>query len=324
MSPDVPLEDRLFIPPVAAPPRPAPGRLVWTFEDARGQVRLVPPAGALEEPLRARVGEVLDAVTALVDRRSPAAELTRFNAAPAGTWRLSDPLWALLNDALDLADEVNGAWDPTLGALTDFWVAAGRALSLAPPDEAALEVPRSVSGWQGFRLHRPGQAAVQPGGTALDFDDVAAALACDQVMAALIEAGVEAACVRIGDNALGRGLLWDGQPWWAQLWPASGATEPRQVGALLDLGLGVSGLDPDAPLPVDGASGRRVAHGLVGVAVLDPSCFRAQALARALHVLGPYEGPAFAEAMNLPALFVERGPGGLLHRLSPALAAMEG
>jgi len=324
MSPDAPLEDRLFIPQVAAPPRPAPGRLVWTFEDARGQVRLVPPAGALEGPFRAQVGEVLDAVGTLVDRRSPAAELTRFNAAPAGTWRLSDPLWALLNDALDLADEVNGAWDPTLGALTDFWFAAGRALSLTPPDEAALEIPRAASGWQGFRLHRPGQAAVQPGGAVLDFDDVAPAVACDQVMAALAAAGVEAACVRIGDNALGRGLLWDGQPWWAQLWPATGPGGPRLVAALLDLGLGVSGLDPDAPPPVDGNTGRRVAHGLVGVAVLDPSCFRAQALARALHVLGPCEGPAFAEAANIAALFVERGPGGLLHRVSPALAAMEG
>lgn len=324
MSPDAPPEDRLFIPPVAAPPRPATGRLVWTFEDVRGQVRLVPPPGAIEARFRARVGELLDSVAALVDRRSPAAELTRFNAAPPGTWRLSDPLWALLNDSLDLADEVNGGWDPTLGALTDFWIAAGRDLSLTPPEAADLKAPRSVSGWQGFRLHRPGQGAVQPGGTVLDFDDVAAAVACDRVMTALGEAGVEAACVRIGDNALGRGLLWDGQPWWAPLWPVFEPAEPRLVAALLDLGLGISGLDPDTPAPVDGASGRRISHGLVGVAVLDPSCFRAQALARALHVLGPYEGPAFAEAMSLPALFVERGAGGLMKRVSPTLAAMEG
>ncbi|HEV7352604.1 MAG TPA: FAD:protein FMN transferase [Brevundimonas sp.] len=324
MSPDAPLEDRLFIPAVGTPPRPAPGRLVWTFEDSRAQVRLVPPPGALERPYRETVTRVLDETFALLDRRSPASELARFNGAPAGTWRLSDPLWAMLNSALDLADEVNGAWDPTLGALTDFWIAAGRALSLTPPDEAAIAPVRAVSGWQGLRLHRPGQAAVQPGGTVLDFDDVAAALACDRVMAALTESGVEAACIRSGDNALGRGLLWDGQPWWADLWPAGARSEPRLVGALLNLGLGVSGLDPDAPSPVDGAAGRRVAHGLVGVATLDPSCFRAQALARALHVLGPYEGPAFAEAMDLPALFVERGPGGLLYRLSPALAAMEG
>jgi thiamine biosynthesis lipoprotein len=324
MSPEAPVEDRLFIPVVPTPPRPAPGRLVWTFEDARAQVRLVPPPGALEAPFRALVSGALDEVAGLVERRAPAAELTRFNAAPAGTWRLSDPLWTLLNDALDLADEVNGAWDPTLGALSDFWTAAGRSLSLTPPDEAEIAPVRSVSGWQGFRLNRPGQAAVQPGGTVLDFDDVAAALACDRVMSALTGAGVEAACVRIGDNARGRGLLWDGQPWWAPLWPSGSRGQPRLVAALLDLGLGVSGGDPDGPPPVDGATGRRVAHDLVGVAVLDAACFRAQALARALHVLGPYEGPAFAEAANVPAVFVQRGPGGLMHRLSPALAAMEG
>ena len=49
---------------------------------------------------------------------------------------------------------------------------------------------------------------------------------------------------------------------------------------------------------------------------------RADALATALMVLGPYDGPEFAEAMGVAACFVERTPRGLVERMSPAFAAM--
>lgn len=41
-----------------------------------------------------------------------------------------------------------------------------------------------------------------------------------------------------------------------------------------------------------------------------------------LTVLGPYDGPEFAEAMQIAACFVERTPRGLVERMTPAFAAM--
>ena len=49
---------------------------------------------------------------------------------------------------------------------------------------------------------------------------------------------------------------------------------------------------------------------------------QADALSTALTVMGPYDGPAFAEAMGLAAHFVERTPRGLIERMTPAYAAM--
>ncbi|MFC0632761.1 FAD:protein FMN transferase [Brevundimonas balnearis] len=290
------------------------------MDSGGGQAQVVASSGLKEEEIRDGIADIAGSVRALLDRRSPSSELARFNAAPPGTWMLSDPLWEVLNQALDLADDVGGAYDPTLGALNDVWAEAATALSLTPPDDAALEAPRAVSGWGRFRLNRPAQAAVQPGGARLDFDDVVDAIACDRVLRALVDRGVEAASVRIGRNVIGRGLQADAMPWWAEIWSA-GESGPRWVVALLDLAVGVSGFGGRPP--VDGASGRPVDHDLQGVVALDPSGLRAQAMARALHVMGPFEGPEIAAAMDIPALFIQRTPYGIVERLSPALAAME-
>ena len=56
--------------------------------------------------------------------------------------------------------------------------------------------------------------------------------------------------------------------------------------------------------------------------VFDASAMRADALATALTVMGPFEGPEYAEAMGLAAQFVERTPRGLVEHLTPAFAAM--
>ena len=56
--------------------------------------------------------------------------------------------------------------------------------------------------------------------------------------------------------------------------------------------------------------------------MLHPSAMRADAYATALTVMGPFDGPEYAEAVGLAALFVERTPRGLVERMTPALAAM--
>ena len=56
--------------------------------------------------------------------------------------------------------------------------------------------------------------------------------------------------------------------------------------------------------------------------MLHASAMKADAYASALTVMGPFEGPEYAEAVGLAALFVERTPRGLVERMSPAFKAM--
>jgi thiamine biosynthesis lipoprotein len=61
---------------------------------------------------------------------------------------------------------------------------------------------------------------------------------------------------------------------------------------------------------IDPTTGRPVTHNLASVTVLAPRTEKADALATALLVLGPKAGPALAESLRIPALFIQRTPEG--------------
>ena len=105
------------------PPRP-PSDIIRALDGqtmgTTWSARVIAPPGVDEAVIRTAIEEEL---TAVVDIFSPwefDSEISRFNAAPEGMWAVSDPLWAVLNAAMDLGDETNGAVDPTLGTCPDL------------------------------------------------------------------------------------------------------------------------------------------------------------------------------------------------------------
>jgi thiamine biosynthesis lipoprotein len=330
-------DTRVLIPPTTRAPERPPSDLIWSLSgESMGttwSVRLVPPMGTTQAAFQAAIEEELARIIALFSPWTPDSEISRFNNAPAGTWQLSDDFWSLLNASLDLADDVNGAVDPTLGALVDLWGFGppGPRDPLNPlPAIEDIEAALAVSGWQKLRLNREAQAAVQAGGMKLDFSGIAKGHAVDRVSARLTGMGATSHLVEIGGELLGRGVKPDAQPWWVEIEAVPGSPAPHTVAALFDVAVATSGDWRRAfvheerlyPHTLDGSTGRPVDNGLAQVTVFDASAMRADAWATALTVLGPYDGPEFAEAMQIAACFVERTPRGLVERMSPAFAAM--
>lgn len=330
-------DDRVLIPPMTGAPERPPSDLIWSLSgETMGttwSVRLVPPPGAAQGDFAAAVEEELARIVAVFSPWEADSEISRFNAAPAGTWALSDDFWALLTQALDLADDVSGAVDPSLGALVDLWgfgPPGPRSVLLPLPSDEEIETARAVSGWQKLRLHREAQAAIQIGGMKLDFSGIAKGRAVDRVSDRLSALGATSHLVEIGGELKGRGVKPDAQPWWVEIEAVAGSPAPRTVAALVDLAMATSGDGRRAfthegrlySHTLDGATGRPVDNGLAQVTVFDASAMRADALATALTVLGPIEGPEMAEALGLAAHFTERRPDGLIERMTPAFAAM--
>ena len=243
------------------PVRP-PQDFIWDFGgETMGTtwaVRLVPPPGVTRAALQSAIEDELDRIILLFSHWEPRSELSRLNAAPPGFWAVSEPFWTLLNAALDLADDTNGAVDPTLGALVDLWGfgpsgprpmdAFGKGHTV--PFEEEIAAAKALSGWGRLRLNRDARAVQQLGGVKLDLSGIAKGHAVDKV------------------------------------------------------------------------SERLVDNGVASVTVLAETAMYADAMATALTVMGPEEGPAFAEAMNIAAAFVVRGEDGLTETLTPAFVAM--
>ena len=321
---------------MGAPPSRPPGedvvRLGGETMGTTWSVGAVAPAGVDETVLFAAAQAELDAVVAVFSPWEPASEISRFNAAPAGIWALSQAFWTVLDASMNLADDTDGAVDPTLGALIDLWgfgPSGPRIGAVLPSDEEIAEA-LAVSGWQTLRLNRDARGALQPGGMKLDFSGIAKGHAVDRVSEALTRLGATSHLVEIGGEMRGMGVKPDGQPWWIGLEEPPGAPSTRTVAALVDIAVATSGdwrraFEHDGrlyPHTIDGRTGRPIDNGVTSVTVFHASAMIADAWATALTVLGPDAGPATAEAYDLAAQMVVRTPDGVVEHLTPAFVAM--
>nr|WP_183205819.1 FAD:protein FMN transferase [Brevundimonas lenta] len=300
--------------------------------------RLVPPPGQDREAFQDAIQAELDRIISLFSHWDPRSELARFNAAPTGFWAVSEPFWNLLNDALDLADQTNGAVDPTLGATVDLWGFGPpgprpmNSFGTGPnlPFEEEIEATRDLTGWLNLRLNRDARAVQQPGGMKLDLSGIAKGHAVDRVSDRLTAMGATHHLVEIGGELRGRGVKPDAHPWWVELQQAPGAPAPRTVAALFDLAVATSGdwvrnyevYGQTYSHTISGRTGRPIDNGVASVTVLADTAMYADAMATALTVMGPQNGPAFAEQVKLAAAFVIRGEDGMTEVLSTAFRAM--
>ena len=335
-------DNRVLIPTHGRKPSPAPGSVIWDFAGetmgATWSVRLVPPPAVARAAFQSAIEEELARIIALFSHWDPRSELSRLNAAPPGFWAVSEPFWDLLNAAMDLADDTNGAVDPALGALIDLWgfgppgPRPQNAFGTGPtvPFEDEIAAAKARSGWGIVRFNREARAVQQLGGVKLDLSGIAPGHAVDRLSDRLTAMGATHHLVRIGGELRGAGVRPDALPWWAELQLAPGAPAPRTVAGLFDMAAATSGdrvrsfesYGQTYSHILDGRTGWPVENGVASVTVLASTAMYADAMATALTVMGPEDGPAYAEALNIAAAFVVRTGDGLIETVSPAFAAM--
>lgn len=289
------------------------------------------PAGLDRTALAAALQAELDRVIAQLSTWEPDSDISRYNRAPPGTWhRLPEPFNGLLGQALALAEDSGGAYDPTVGPLVALWGFGAAAPRTTPPGAEEIAAARQRVGWRQLR-HVPGSGRVlQPGGVQLDLVSIAEGHAVDRLGETLERHGVRHYLVEIGGELRARGHHPDGRPWRVAVADPLGGP-PLAIVALRDASIATSG-DYLAHFEhqgvryghaIDPHSGWPVRHDLASVTVLAGDSARAGALATALSVLGPQQGLAFARRHDIAALLLVRDEGGgpLLHLATPAWLA---
>lgn len=297
-------------------------------------VRVAAPAAHPLGPVRGAIEAVLDPVVAEMSPWVETSAISRFNAAPAGTWHGLPPMfWGVLSRALALAEATGGAYDPTLGALVELWGFGPAPRGRGVPAPERIAEARARSGWQRLQLRPATRELRQPGGLRLDLSSIAKGFAVDEVGRQLARLGLCHHLVEIGGEVRGAGVKPDGSPWWVAVeTPPGPSPSPEWLVALHGLAAATSGDYRRAftaggqsyAHTLDPVTGRPAAGDLASVTVLRPSCLEADALATALLVMGRARGLAFADRHGAAALFLERSPTGLSGAMSSALAAMLG
>ena len=140
----------------ADPPAPPPVRwggetMGTTYSVAVADL----PDGLTLKEAKAAVEDELAVVNRQMSTWDPGSELSRFNASGSTDWfPVSAETAAVVVLALDIADDSDGAFDPTVGPLVDQWGFGDAPRPTRAPSDDELAAARAVVGWQKLHARR--------------------------------------------------------------------------------------------------------------------------------------------------------------------------
>lgn len=290
---------------------------------------LIGDAGADETRARPLIEAELQQVVAQMSTWEPDSDLSRFNAAAAGTQHpVPAQLQAVLKAALALAEDSGGAFDPTVGPLVELWGFGPGRPRQAAPAPAEIEALRGRIGWP--RVQFEGGGLIQPGGLSLDLSAIAKGYAVDRIAEALRAAGYVDLLIEVGGELRAHGQHPNGRPWRVGLEGPS--VEGAATGIVLrDQAVATSGdyrqfFEQDGRRyshMIDPRSGQPIAQAGIAVSVVHASCMQADGLATTLSVLGPEQGFEWASERGIAARFVYRADDAWQERRTPAFEALQ-
>ncbi len=269
------------------------------------------------EQLQARIIETLERIDVLASTWREDSELSRFNASRHSDWiDTSIEFCHAIESALEISRVTNGAFDITVGPLVNLWGFGPGGDVRQPPSDEALRAVMAEVGYEGLQTRCESPAVRKLSGDIyVDLSGWAKGYAVDQVAALLDRNELSNYLVEIGGELRVRGHNAERLKWAIAIeTPSTTRRMPHSVLRLTDTGVATSGdyrnyFEHDGQLyshTIDARSGRPVSHALAAVTVVNPSAAYADAMATALLVLGPGEGPQRAEELDIAAYFLIR------------------
>ncbi len=258
----------------------------------------------------ARIAEI----EARMSLHSATSEIAQVNQnAGIAPVAVSKDTFVVVQEALEIAELSQGAFDPTVGPLVMAWDIGGDAPRRPPQAEIDTLLP--LIGYQRVTLNEEAQTiALQDAGMKLDLGGIAKGYAADEVAKVLTAHGVKSAIVNLGGNVLTMGVKVDGSPW------RIGIQNPRaeRGGHVMIVSLDDKTLVTSGPyerrFEIDGVeyhhildttTGYPVQTDITSVSIITDESFLADALSTAVYSLGFEKGMALINSLEtVDAVFI--------------------
>jgi thiamine biosynthesis lipoprotein len=277
--------------------------------------------------LHAGIDEQLERVNRSMSTYRPDSELSQISAAPIKTWITPSPdFFLVLTTALDVGSKSEGAYDVTVAPLVNLWGFGPDPAITEPPPEEKIRAAMSRVGQNNLRVDTAGHRVMKLSELSLDFSSLAKGYAVDKAADWLLSQGVTRFVVEVGGEMRLSGVSGRDDPWRIAI--EQPEPDNRSVAVTIhitDAGVATSGdyrnyfeyNGKRYSHEIDPRTGWPVAHDLVSVTVVHPSCMLADAWATALTVLGPDEAMKVAQAQGLAVYFIRRSENGFVHSHTP-------
>lgn len=306
-------------PGAAVGPAPAPSSAMVSVERARWLMGTLCTVVVEHRDRAAALGALtaaldeIDRLEVVMSSWREDSELARLNrSAAAGPVACTAELAAVLDSALVLARQTDGAFDPTVAPLVDTWDLRGMG---RVPEAAEIAAALARVGWSGLDFDRAaGTARFAGAGMSIDLGGIGKGFALDRAVATLARLGARRALVNLGGEVFAVG----------ERHTVTVAHPAARLAPVVELEVG------DACVSTSGQSERGfttggVRHGHVldphtgrpaataaSVTVVCRSATRADALATALLVMGRERAAGFVRGHpGVGALWLEPAGSGV-------------
>ncbi len=270
--------------------------------------------GALEADIVATLTHIDDVASTWRED----SELSRFNADRSIDWIIvSAEFCAMLDSAFAVSAATAGAFDVTVGPYVNLWGFGPAGDVAEPPADAVIDGTANSVGYDKIELDcAEGLVRKDDADIYVDLSGWAKGHAVDKLAAVLDERGIANYLVEIGGEIRARGHNSEALEWAIAVEaPSTTKRVPHAIVRLTDTGLATSGdyrnffehAGASYSHTIDPRTGRPVTHTLAAVTVVHESAAYADAMATALLVLGPEDGPELARELGLAAYFLVRG-----------------
>lgn len=276
-----------------------------------------------KEQLQSSILETLEAIDRLASTWREDSELSRFNANGSSGWiDTSIELCTAIERALEVSQQTDGAFDITVGPLVNLWGFGPDGDVSEPPAEDSLLAVMAEIGYERLQTRCDIPAVQkQDGRIYVDLSGWAKGYAVDELAALLDEKAYKDYLVEIGGELRVRGHNAEGLKWAVAIeTPSTTKRVPHSVLRVTNTSVATSGdyrnyFDHDGQHyshTIDARTGRPISHALAAVTVVNESAAYADAMATALLVLGPTEGPERANKLGVAAYFLIRDETGIV------------
>ena len=280
------------------------------------------------EAVRQDILDVLDSLDKLASTWRDDSELSALNANVSIDWiAVSEPFCDLLERTLGISRITDGAFDPTVGPLVNLWGFGPPGQVTEPPADADIVAAQHRVGFNLLEVDCNEQLVRKDvPDLYVDLSGWAKGHAVDLVAALLDSRGIENYMVEIGGELRVRGYNRHGSKWAIGIEaPSTSKRVPHAIVHVTDTSVATSGdyrnyFEHDGKRyshTIDPRTGRPVTHSLAAVTVVDASAAFADAMATALLVLGPDDGPALARQRGLAAYFLVRDTSSIREITTP-------
>ncbi len=286
-----------------------------------------------KDELQSGILETLEDVDRLASTWREDSELSRFNANTSSAWiDTSIEFCEAIERALEIGRLTDGAFDITVGPLVNLWGFGPDGGVSEPPAEDRLRAVLREVGYEQLQT-RCDMPAVQKrsGSVYIDLSGWAKGYAVDRLAALLDQRALKDYLIEVGGELRVRGHNAEGLKWAIAIEaPSTTKRVPHSVLRLTDVSVATSGdyrnyFDHDGnhySHTIDARTGYPVSHALAAVTVVNESAAYADAMATALLVLGPAEGPERAEQLGVAAFFLIRDNTGFEEVESPSFQSL--